>query len=59
MLELRLNVLFLRFEAENVPKMLLNLHGMHYLISQCGCDQEPINYLDTTLYHLMTLMVWI
>ena len=31
---------FLRFEAENVLKMFLNLHDIQYLINQCRCDQE-------------------
>ena len=37
---------FLRFEAENVLKMFLNLHGIQYLINQCGCGQRN---LSTTL----------
>ena len=48
---------FLRFEAENVVKMFLNLHGTQYF-SKSKLREYEINYLDNTLNHLMTLMMW-
>ena len=49
--------IFLRFEAENVLKMFLNLHGTRYF-NKSKVRECKVNYLDNTTYHLMTLMIW-
>ena len=52
-MELRLNFSFLQFEAENILKMFLNLHGIK--------TSSTTLLILQTLYHLMTLMslmVW-
>ena len=45
--EAKHSYIFLRFEAENVPKMFLNLHGTLYF-NKSKLREYKVNYLENT-----------